>query len=381
MGIPTNIKVGFFVIAGLVAAALVTFLIGDQHGLFASKETFYAAFTDVQGLGRGAPVRMGGVDVGSVARVGYSEDLKDTELKVELRIYSADVDRIRADTTASIANKGLLGDKMLVLSVGDPKTSPALKPGSVIPSVKTQDLESLVDDAKQIVTDVKDVAANLKKATATLANAKFQEDLQNLIASLNDFFTAMDSGQGYIAKLLHSPEEAEHISTLVSNADTASANLATLLAQLDLTAQRINTGPGFAHSLVYSDKGDTTLADFSRAANEFALTLHDIRKGDGLAHALLFGDDEQQQLMGNLNEITGDMAAIMNDIRAGKGTIGALLLDPSVYEDIKMLLGNVSRNRALRALVRYSIEQDEKVTPVEIRDPGALTDAPIQSTP
>jgi phospholipid/cholesterol/gamma-HCH transport system substrate-binding protein len=380
MGIPTNIKVGFFVIAGLAAAALVTFLIGDQHGLFATKDTYYAAFSDVQGLGRGAPVRMGGVDVGSVARVGYSDDLKDTELKVEIRIYSADADRVRGDTTASIANKGLLGDKMLVLSVGDPKTSEALKPGSVIPSVKTQDLESLVDDAKQIVTDVKDVAANLKKATATLANAKFQEDLQNLIASLNDFFTAMDSGKGYISKLLHDPVQAQHISTLVSNADVASANLANLLAQLDVTTQRINTGPGFVHSLIYSDQGDKTLTDFGKAADEFALTLHDIREGDGLAHALLFGDDDQQQLMGNLNEITGDMAAIMNDIRAGKGTVGALLLDPSVYEDIKMLLGNVSRNRTLRALVRYSIEQDEKTNPVKITDPEALT-APNQSTP
>ena len=373
MGIPTNIKVGFFVIAGLAAAGLVTFLIGDQHGLFASKETFYSAFADVQGLGRGAVVRMGGVDVGSVARVGYSEELDDTELRVELRIYAADVDRIREDTTASIANKGLLGDKMLVLTVGDPKTSPQLKPGSVIKSVKTQDLDSLVDDAKQIVTDVKAVAANLKTASDTLANPKFLEDFQQLIGSLNEFFTSLDTGKGYAARLLHDPAEAQRISQLVANADTASANLASVLGELDETTRRINNGPGFVHSLIYDDKADTTLADIGKAADEFALTLHDIREGDGLAHALLFGDDDQQQLMGNLNEITGDMAAIMNDIRAGKGTIGALLLDPSVYEDIKMLLGNVSRNRTLRALVRYSIEQDEKVHPVKITDPEVLT--------
>ncbi len=381
MGIPTNIKVGVFVIMGLAAAGLITFLIGDQHGLFASKETFYAAFSDVQGLGRGAVVRMGGVDIGSVSEVGYSDDLKDTELRVELRIYAADVDRIREDTTASIANKGLLGDKMLELSVGDPKLSPPLKPGSVIESVKTQDIASLVDDAKQIVSDVKVVAANLKKATATLADSKFQEDLKNLIGSLNEFFVSLDTGKGYVAKLLHDPEEAAHISALVSNADVASANLAGVLAQLDITTQRINNGPGFVHSLIYDDKADATLADFGKAANEFALTLHDIRAGDGLAHAVLFGDDEQQQIMGNLNEITGDMAAVMNDIRAGKGTIGALLVDPSIYEDIKMLLGNVSRNRALRALVRYSIEQDEQVRPVVITDPEALTGAPAPSSP
>ena len=57
-------------------------------------------------------------------------------------------------------------------------------------------------------------------------------------------------------------------------------------------------------------------------------------------------------------------------MRAGKGTIGALMVDPSVYEDVKLLLGNVERNKALRALVRYSIEKDEKVGPVRVTDPG-----------
>ncbi len=46
-------------------------------------------------------------------------------------------------------------------------------------------------------------------------------------------------------------------------------------------------------------------------------------------------------------------------MKAGKGTIGALLVDPSVYEDIKALVGNVERNQVLRALVRYSIKQED----------------------
>ena len=42
----------------------------------------------------------------------------------------------------------------------------------------------------------------------------------------------------------------------------------------------------------------------------------------------------------------------------GRGTVGALLKDPSVYEDLKLILGNVKRNKALRWLVRYTIEKD-----------------------
>jgi phospholipid/cholesterol/gamma-HCH transport system substrate-binding protein len=37
-----------------------------------------------------------------------------------------------------------------------------------------------------------------------------------------------------------------------------------------------------------------------------------------------------------------------------------------VYEDMKIVLGNVERNDVLRALVRYSIKQDEKKPEVKV---------------
>jgi len=36
-----------------------------------------------------------------------------------------------------------------------------------------------------------------------------------------------------------------------------------------------------------------------------------------------------------------------------------LLVDPTIYEDLKSAVGNVERNQVLRALVRYSIKEDE----------------------
>ena len=63
--------------------------------------------------------------------------------------------------------------------------------------------------------------------------------------------------------------------------------------------------------------------------------------------------------MGNVNAMSDDLRSIVHDVRQGKGTLGALLVDPSVYEDIRALVGNVERNEVLRALVRYSIKADE----------------------
>ena len=99
------------------------------------------------------------------------------------------------------------------------------------------------------------------------------------------------------------------------------------------------------------------------------LTLKGVREGNGLAKSVIYGDEHSQEVMQNLDAMSSDLRQITADLRAGKGTLGALLVDPSVYEDIKLVLGNVGRNKALRALVRYSIQRDEKVRGVEVRDP------------
>jgi phospholipid/cholesterol/gamma-HCH transport system substrate-binding protein len=131
----------------------------------------------------------------------------------------------------------------------------------------------------------------------------------------------------------------------------------------------VNQGPGFVHEVIYGDGPNQTLAQFGTAADELGKTLKGVREGNGIARSLIYGDDQSQQVMSNLNGMSRDVRQIVSDMRAGKGTLGALLVDPSVYEDLKMLLGNVDRNKTLRALVRYSIKRDEKAGRVQVRDP------------
>ena len=45
----------------------------------------------------------------------------------------------------------------------------------------------------------------------------------------------------------------------------------------------------------------------------------------------------------------------------------SLLQDPSLYEDLKRLIGDLERNEILRALVRYSIKRDDARRPVEAK--------------
>jgi phospholipid/cholesterol/gamma-HCH transport system substrate-binding protein len=60
----------------------------------------------------------------------------------------------------------------------------------------------------------------------------------------------------------------------------------------------------------------------------------------------------------NLNEI---LAKINN----GTGTLGALVNDPGLYDDVKALMGGANRNRVMRNLVRQTIRKNEEDSAAE----------------
>jgi len=99
------------------------------------------------------------------------------------------------------------------------------------------------------------------------------------------------------------------------------------------------------------------LEDGRRAARELADAVGDVRRGDGPLGALAFGR-EGEKLVADLTALTRTLRRIVGDAAEGKGTVGALLEDPTVYEDLKVILRDVKRNTMLKALVRFTIERD-----------------------
>src|SRR5687768_4203155 len=102
MAISREVKVGAFTLAGLVAIGTVIFLIGEEKKLFEEKVEYQTIFENVQGLRRGSPVRMGGIDVGAVSKVGYAQDVKDKNIHVTLSLVKAEARRIRQDSLVTI---------------------------------------------------------------------------------------------------------------------------------------------------------------------------------------------------------------------------------------------------------------------------------------
>jgi phospholipid/cholesterol/gamma-HCH transport system substrate-binding protein len=353
-----EIKVGAFVLAGLVATGSVIFMIGEERQLFKSKVDYQVSFNDVQGLRPGSPIRMGGLDIGTVSKVAYSPDEKDNKIHVTVSIVEDEARRIKTDSVASIEGKGLLGDKMIAVTIGSDKAQ-SLPAGSTIKSKEAEDLSQMMSKLGSISVKVEKVVENLERTTGALANDSLHEDVRGTMSSLHSVMGSLERKEGYAGKVLSDPAEAQRLSQMVRNLEATTGELNKTAQGVNAILHQVRTGPGLAHELLYGEQSAKAISQFGGAADELRLTLKGVREGNGVARSLIYGDDSSQALMANLNAASDDLRQITADLRAGKGTIGALLTDPSVYEDLKMVLGNVERNKALRALVRYSIRRDE----------------------
>lgn len=366
-----DVKVGIFVLSGLLFAALVIFLIGDERRFFNSSVKFRTSFADVQGLKPGAPVRMGGIDIGTVEEVGYTPGSPDTTVHVKLSIVKGEAGRIRRDSVARVSAKGLLGDKMVELTKGSSQET--VPPGGEIPGEEPTDLMGI---AEGMTTKANNALGNIEKVSESLADEQLHKDLRNSVASMNKLLGALTDGEGYPHKLLTDKDESERISRTMQNLDRASAELTLTLQDVRGILGRVKSGPGFAHDVVYGDGPQKEIAQFGAAADEVAKALKGVRESDSFAHDVLYGGKgDGAEALSNVTAMTADLRAIVHDMRAGKGTVGALLVDPSIYEDLKGLVGNVSRNDMLRALVRYSIKQDERKPGVGVTAPGPASGA------
>ena len=357
MPVKREIKVGIFVLIGLIVAGAIIFLIGDERRLFDKHYELHATFADVVGLKAGAPVRMGGVDVGSVTSVRFGTEPTDKRLHVLFSVVAVAHDRIRTDSIVTISNKGLLGDKMLEVSQGS-DALPTIPDKGDIKSEPPDDFAKYLAKANDVLDLTKSILGNVDKLTKVAGDPAVAEDIKGSITAVRTLLSDAASHDGFAHRLLTDPKMADHLDRVFVDGAQAGRSFGQVATELQVVLRQVKDGPGIAHTLLYGKEGDALVRSLSQTSDELAATMKEIRTGKGAAHEIIYGESGQT-VSQDLAAMSSDLRKVVADLRAGKGTIGALLVDPSIYEDMKTILGNVDRNQVLRALVRYTIKQDE----------------------
>ncbi len=111
-----EIWVGVFVLAGLLALAMLAFKVGNlANGGSGDSYRVTAHFDNIGGLNVKAPVTMAGVRVGRVSAINVDRERYNAVVEIDIETQ---YDNLPKDTIASILTAGLLGSQYIGLEPG-----------------------------------------------------------------------------------------------------------------------------------------------------------------------------------------------------------------------------------------------------------------------
>jgi phospholipid/cholesterol/gamma-HCH transport system substrate-binding protein len=102
--------------------------------------------------------------------------------------------------------------------------------------------------------------------------------------------------------------------------------------------------------------------DISSVFSSIKNILQQVEKGEGVFHSMLYERHGKTvgETLRHLHNASKNLDEITSKVNEGEGTIGALISDPSVYNDVKSLFGRANRSSVIRSIVQRMAEERKR---------------------
>jgi phospholipid/cholesterol/gamma-HCH transport system substrate-binding protein len=265
--------------AVLVIGSILLFFWGYSFlkgkNLFDTTRKFYVIYENVEGLAPSAAVTINGLTVGKVNTITIEP--KTGKLLVEIQMDN-DVP-VAKSSTASIYEPGFIGGKQIAINPNFEDTNYAKSGDYLKPEVKLGLTASLE----------KNLAPIQEKLDKVLANA------DALLTNLNDVLDA-----------------------------STKANLKKTIAELNKTMTNFSSVSASADKILTDnkDKLGSAVANLDKTTGNFAKISEDLEKAN------------LGQTVENLEKTLVNVNKMMADMESGKGTMGKLMKDEAMYNNL-----------------------------------------------
>lgn len=374
-----NLRVGVFLAVCFAALFLAVMMIGEQRGMFRSRTRLYIKQEDINGLVVGANARVAGLDVGTVTKITFPQDLKERDALIEIAVEDQYMPRLRADSVAVMDSKGLLGDRIVNITIGSADQRQLVE-GDYLKTKPAFSMEQMTKRLDEVVTNVTNAS---KQAEVLLTNLVSDESKQNLattFAALASITAQIQQGEGVMHRLIYNAEDGRNMGAMLADLRGTASHANGAMQSANRIMAEVERGDGSAHALIYGNEGAALIGELKNTSAELTAVMHDIRTGDGALHALIYGP-EGGNMVEELSQMAQKLNHIATEIESGRGSLGGLIMDPSVYEDMKSILGNVRRNVILKALFRFAISEGGVEPATVTPQPSVETHETNQSAP
>lgn len=308
----SELKIGVLTVLALALAAMLMFLLGGEGGFAWQRYSVKTILRDTSGLGEGSPVRVAGVEVGSVSEIAFVGERVEVTLEISQEMRP----RITTGSRAALGAVSLLGEGSVDITpsvqgtpIPDWGYVPAGPAAGSLTEVAAHASEG-IDQATQLVSDIRAGRGTVGKL---FTDEALYNEVNAFLSAAEQVARTVGEGRGTMGRLLNDPAAARALEASLQNLEAVTA--------------RIRNGEGSLGQLLGSDALGKSLT--STTANLDAITGR-ISRGEGTAGKLL-GDAE---LYNRLNSMADRLDRVTAGLQQGEGSAGALLRDRQLYENM-----------------------------------------------
>ncbi|HSB79640.1 MAG TPA: MlaD family protein [Candidatus Methylomirabilis sp.] len=315
MAMSREVRVGLFLVVAFLILIALFELVGKET-IFSQTVEYKTSFRSIPGLKLGDPVRLAGVDVGTV------RDIRVVGARVEVVMHVKPGTPVKTDSLATIKLTSLLGTNFVDLSFGSP-AAPMAPAGSVLASTEPPDLNTLLARLNDAAGDIQTLAKQVNEGLG-----KSIEPISSTFQSMDKIAKKIERGEGTLGKLISDDRLYLDIQGMAGNLNKVSEQLA--------------KGQGTLGKLVNDDtlyKDLRTLTtDLRGSTGSLNRMMKDVESGKGTLGKLVKDESLYNEARQTLSDARGALSGIRDmskNISDGKGTLGKLMNDDSVYNDMK----------------------------------------------
>lgn len=314
----SELKIGVLTIVAVVVAAVLIFSLTGSKGFSWQRYALKARFPSAAGLAAGSPVRVAGVEVGTVTGVEFAGEQVDVVFEVKTTMRQ----RITERSLATLGSVSLLGESSVDIA---PAVAGAPIPDyGYVPTGRSRGSISDVSEQasagiEQITGLVKDLRDGKGTAGKFVTDDQLYLELRQFVASADGVTEAIKRGRGTIGKLVNDPRTVDALDASLKNLETMT--------------RRINAGEGSLGKLLNDDAFAQSLT--GTTANLRTLSER-LNRGDGTVGKLV----TDAALYNKMNDLTARLDDLVTKLNAGEGTAGQLLKDKQLYENMNSAIND-----------------------------------------
>ncbi|MDR1021671.1 MAG: MlaD family protein [Prevotellaceae bacterium] len=302
MKIPKEAKIGLFAFVMLIVLYWgINFL--NKNERLQRTVTYYAVYSNANGLQRKSPIMINGVTVGSVSAVELSSNRSEVVATLQVSAQY----KLPVGTTATVSSGGILDKKNITLTLAGSSTfhkaNDTLKASSAGSDLMSM-AAPIAGKADSLLAQLNSVAAALQAMMSAQHQAYIATSLSS-IASLSENLNKAATELGNIAA-----ENHRGVNAMVSELSEASSNLNAISGNLknsneEITSLIKNTDATFANTqaltatlsryvaqgtLLSAMQNDSLYVNLNRTVSSLNALLTDLKSNpDSYVHFSMFG--------------------------------------------------------------------------------------------